>query len=114
MTIYDATYCIHADAVNGRVSLRNISQPSHGTPEHDIVIDVAGNGTRTGPLCLSKVDNLLIVHDLERATAVVFDIRHREKSIVPPIGGPISIDRIGAGPDFWMQSQFIGGATLLD
>merc|ERR1711967_187488 len=27
MTLYDATYCIHADSNTGRVSLRNISNP---------------------------------------------------------------------------------------
>ena len=70
MTIYDCTYCIHADGSNGKVSLRNVTNLEKGTPEHDIVIDISDQDTPLGPLRLSVVDNLLIVHCLERTRHV--------------------------------------------
>ena len=66
MTIYDCTYCIHADGSTGKVSLRNVTNLEKGTPEHDIVIDISEQDAPLGPLRLSVVDNLLIVHCLER------------------------------------------------
>ena len=71
MTIYDCTYCIHADGSNGKVSLRNVTNLEKGTPEHDIVIDLSEE-TPLGPLRLSVVDNLLIVHSLERTVILAW------------------------------------------
>lgn len=51
---------------SGKVSLRNVTNLEQGTPEHDIVIDVSDSDAPVGPLRLSVVDNLLIVHCLER------------------------------------------------
>lgn len=82
MTIYESTFCIHADSTNGRVSLRNISKPDEGTPDHDIVINVVDDGV-PGPMRLSKVDNLLIVHCTDNVCSKIFDIRHKEKGAVP-------------------------------
>lgn len=48
------------------MSLRNVTNLEQGTPEHDIVIDISESDTPVGPLRLSVVDNLLIVHCLER------------------------------------------------
>ena len=49
------------------MSLRNVTNLEQGTPEHDIVIDISESDTPVGPLRLSLVDNLLIVHCLERS-----------------------------------------------
>lgn len=76
MTIYDTTFCIHADGGRGRVSLRNISSPSQGSPEHDIIIDTVGCEHPCN-LRLSQVDNLLIVHSAASGVSHIFDIRHR-------------------------------------
>lgn len=56
--------------LRGKVSLRNVTNLEQGTPEHDIVIDVSESDTPVGPLRLSVVDNLLIVHCLERTVFV--------------------------------------------
>mmetsp|Transcript_65561 Transcript_65561/g.182252 ORF Transcript_65561/g.182252 Transcript_65561/m.182252 type:complete len:723 (+) Transcript_65561:93-2261(+) len=119
MTIYDATYCIHADGLNGRVSLRNVSNPLQGTPEHDIVIDlVDGESSCVGMLRLAKVDNLLIVHRVEQSMSVVYDIRHREKSFVPNICGPSSIDVTVGGQDQNSNAgaswEYVSGSTIID
>lgn len=121
MTIYDTTFCIHADSTHGRVSLRNISNPLHGTPEHDIVIVIADRDTFTGTLRLSKVDNLLIVHHLEKKQSMIFDIRHKEKSaasrsVVPSICGPCPVEHnIGSTEEVpWSQWDYLGGSTIMD
>mmetsp|Transcript_101867 Transcript_101867/g.297055 ORF Transcript_101867/g.297055 Transcript_101867/m.297055 type:complete len:684 (-) Transcript_101867:27-2078(-) len=116
MTIYDATYCIHADSTNGRVSLRNISNPSQGTPEHDIVIDVSEEESFSGTLRLSKVDNLLIVHCIERMVSMVFDIQHRERSTVPSICGPspIAHHARAEGEISWTGWTCLSGSAILD
>ena len=69
LSIYDASYCIHADGLTGKVSLRNVTCLEQGTPEHDIVIDLSEPNVPVGPLRLSVVDNLLVVHCLERTCA---------------------------------------------
>lgn len=66
LSIYDSSYCIHADGLTGKVSLRNVTNLEQGTPEHDIVIDVSEQDVPVGPLRLSVVDNLFVVHCLER------------------------------------------------
>jgi len=116
MTIYDTTFCIHADSTHGRVSLRNISNPLHGTPEHDIVIDVADEQQAfTGTLRLSKVDNLLIVHHIEKKVSMIFDIRHKEKLVVPSICGPCAVEH-GVGPEDNPRAawEYLGGSTIMD
>jgi hypothetical protein len=118
MTIYDATFCIHCDGPQGRVSLRNISNKKEGTPEHDIVIDVLGEGTPTGTLSLSKVDNLLIVHCLEKNVSTLFDIRHKERNIVSSLTNPRALSRRdeaaaaeNLSPEGWF---FAGGSIVID
>ena len=58
---------------SGKVSLRNVTNLEQGTPEHDIVIDVSDSDAPVGPLRLSVVDNLLIVHCLERTGFTYID-----------------------------------------
>eukprot|EP00413_Alexandrium_margalefii_P033190 CAMPEP_0204571496 /NCGR_PEP_ID=MMETSP0661-20131031/38923_1 /ASSEMBLY_ACC=CAM_ASM_000606 /TAXON_ID=109239 /ORGANISM="Alexandrium margalefi, Strain AMGDE01CS-322" /LENGTH=674 /DNA_ID=CAMNT_0051579761 /DNA_START=85 /DNA_END=2106 /DNA_ORIENTATION=+ len=116
MTVYDSTYCIHADSANGRVSLRNISNPAQGTPEHDIVIDLTEEEAFSGTLRLSKVDHLLIVHCVERMVSMVFDIRHRERSAVPSICGPSPIVQKFSteGEISWAGWRCLSGSAVLD
>jgi len=116
MTIYDATYCIHADSTNGRVSLRNISNPMQGTPEHDIVIDIATDGNLVGSMRLSKVDNLLIVLCINKMEALVFDIRHRWKSAIPIVCGPSPMQpSVGSNSSTsWTDWDFVGGSYIMD
>lgn len=115
MTIYDSTFCIHADGAHGRVSLRNISNPSQGTPEHDIVIDIIEEDAPTGVLRLSKVDNLLVVHRIERMVSTVFDIRHRDKALVPSISSPCHLVQ---GPKQYTEPvegwDYAGGSMIID
>eukprot|EP00927_Polykrikos_kofoidii_P070811 TRINITY_DN67195_c0_g1_i1.p1 TRINITY_DN67195_c0_g1~~TRINITY_DN67195_c0_g1_i1.p1 ORF type:complete len:705 (-),score=97.53 TRINITY_DN67195_c0_g1_i1:51-2165(-) len=113
MSLYDTTYCIHADALNGRVSLRNMSNPSQGTPERDIVINVSD---AVGMLRLSKVDNFLIVHCLERAASIIYDIRHRDASSVPIICGPLEIETTSEHPvpGSWTDLLYVSGSTIID
>lgn len=116
MTLYESTFCIHADCTNGRVSLRNISKPEEGTPDHDIVINVVDDGV-PGPMRLSKVDNLLIVHCTDRPLSKIFDIRHKEKGAVPSICAPAPIARSTssvehvASVDGW---DYVGGSVVVD
>ncbi|CAE8636683.1 unnamed protein product [Polarella glacialis] len=120
MTIYDCTYCIHTDGASGRVSLRNISHPSQGTPEHDIVIDVAEDDGALGPLRLSQVDNLLVVHCVEKRLSTIFDIRHKEGAVVPCLCGPSSVSCGDDGEEEesaqsdWLGWDFLSGSTILD
>eukprot|EP00918_Siedleckia_nematoides_P024719 GHVU01053416.1.p1 GENE.GHVU01053416.1~~GHVU01053416.1.p1 ORF type:complete len:564 (+),score=163.95 GHVU01053416.1:1334-3025(+) len=60
------TYCAHCDIEAGRVSLR----PLTTTQEPDIVLDVQGPGA----ICLSAVDNLLVVHRPLKQVTLVFDL----------------------------------------
>jgi len=103
MTIYESTFCIHADKQNSRVSLRNISNPVFGKPQHDIVIDLAEYESCRGTLRLSKVDNLLVVHCVDNCVSLVFDIRHQEGRLVTPICGPCPVMRHGWVP--WVCSE---------
>lgn len=115
MPIYDSTYCIHADSANGRVSLRNISNPQQGTPEHDIVIDLSEKSL-AGTLHLSNVDNLLIIHCIERKTSLVYDIRHRDGALVTCICGPCSVSCPSGTPPgaSWDSWRFFSAATIVD
>eukprot|EP00933_Yihiella_yeosuensis_P034407 TRINITY_DN27903_c0_g1_i1.p1 TRINITY_DN27903_c0_g1~~TRINITY_DN27903_c0_g1_i1.p1 ORF type:complete len:669 (+),score=106.63 TRINITY_DN27903_c0_g1_i1:2-2008(+) len=131
MTLYGSTFCIHCDGASGRVSLRNISIPTQGTPEHDIVIDVADDDTPLGALRLSQVDNLLVVHCIERMVSTVFDIRHKEASVVPALCGPSGIEfaaELGDDDEqrekedqadipaqtSWLGWDYLSGSTILD
>lgn len=117
MTIYDSTFCIHADSVNGRVSLRNISNPLQGTPEHDIVIDVVDDDALLGALRLSKVDNFLIVHCVEQKKSMIYDIHHREHSEVPSICGPVPVDHSSTAGEqnlSCVEWDYLGGSTIMD
>jgi len=59
-------YCIHLDQERHRLSLRNITEPGHSAPEHDVVIDLNGASrldiSAVGSLKLAVCDDLLIVH----------------------------------------------------
>lgn len=79
-TLYGSTFCIHADSQNSRISLRNISNSQLGTPDYDIVIDVADPSMRS--LKLSTVDNLLIAKCMSSAHITIYDIRHPAKGMV--------------------------------
>mmetsp|Transcript_88419 Transcript_88419/g.250611 ORF Transcript_88419/g.250611 Transcript_88419/m.250611 type:complete len:664 (+) Transcript_88419:86-2077(+) len=115
MTIYDATFCIHTDSVNGRVSLRNISDPTQGTPQHDIVIDVATGDAFHGTLRLSKVDNLLVVHCVHTRMSMIFDIRHKEISAVPAICGPSPVTPAADSEiTTWDGWNCMSGSTIMD
>lgn len=116
MPVYDSTFCIHADSSNGRVSLRNISNPTQGMPEHDIVIDIADEDVSIGTLRLSNVDNLLVVHCVDREVSAVFDIRHKERGIVPCISGPCPLGCGDSGDASlpWQLFSFINGSTIVD
>eukprot|EP00913_Durusdinium_trenchii_P000874 g813.t1 len=46
VTIYDSSYCIHADGLTGKVSLRNVTNLEQGTPEHDIGFQVLNSAYR--------------------------------------------------------------------
>lgn len=106
MTLYGSAFCIHLDGSTGRVSLRNISNPLEGTPEHDIVIDVADDDVGMGQLRLSQVDNLLIVHCIEKEKSLVFDIRHKEGPIVARLCGPSIIAL--SGPEEEVEDVSVG------
>eukprot|EP00434_Breviolum_minutum_P015203 symbB.v1.2.013405.t1/scaffold950.1/size149601/8 len=118
VTIYDSSYCIHADGLTGKVSLRNVTNLEQGTPEHDIVIDVSDSDAPVGPLRLSVVDNLLIVHCLERMTALVFDIRHKDRDVVPSLIAPSAVtskDEAGTSvSSSWISWDYLDGGIVLD
>lgn len=111
VTIYDCSYCIHADGLTGKVSLRNVTNLEQGTPEHDIVIDISESDTPVGPLRLSVVDNLLIVHCLERMVALIFDIRHKERDIVPSLISPCTVTSHEGPLVIW---DYLDGGIVLD
>eukprot|EP00928_Gymnodinium_smaydae_P013088 TRINITY_DN14774_c0_g1_i1.p1 TRINITY_DN14774_c0_g1~~TRINITY_DN14774_c0_g1_i1.p1 ORF type:complete len:746 (+),score=202.70 TRINITY_DN14774_c0_g1_i1:104-2341(+) len=120
MTLYDSTYCIHADPVTGRISLRNISDPAQGTPEHDFVMDL-GDGATSAPdagnsLRLTKVDNLLVVHCVERKVAYVYDVQFRERSLVHCICGPTPAETSAEGPSASTAAgwEFTARGTIID
>jgi len=116
MTIYDAVYCIHADSTSGRVSLRNISNPLQGTPEHDIVIDVKEGEEPSGTLRLSKVDNLLVVHCIDKMVSMIYDIRHRDRLMVPSICGPLALasDSEADEDRSWTGWDCLSGSIVMD
>ncbi|CAE7305258.1 DGAT2, partial [Symbiodinium necroappetens] len=115
MTIYDCTYCIHADGSNGKVSLRNVTNLEKGTPEHDIVIDISDQDTPLGPLRLSVVDNLLIVHCLERMVASVYDIRHKDGDSVPRLVCQQGVEQTKQpSRSAWLDWDYLSGGVVLD
>eukprot|EP00971_Amphidinium_carterae_P184658 3666195-Amphidinium_carterae.1 len=62
---------------------------SLGTPEHDIVIDVAAD-LKAGKMQMSLVDNLILVHSMQShgVMTMAFDIRHQDRGGVLPVVEP--------------------------
>ncbi|CEL96954.1 unnamed protein product [Vitrella brassicaformis CCMP3155] len=99
MTLYEWTFCIHMDTMAGRVALRSLSGPHPA----DIVLDVQG----PGPLRLSRVDNLLVVHRLDKCISLIFDIK-QGKTLTPICRpAPLAVRHEGSGPD-----DYAGGGLL--
>lgn len=117
LTLYGTTFCIHADGHTGRVSLRNVSNPLQGHPEHDIVLDVYSDEAPVGPMQLSCVNNLLLVHRVEKAITTIFDIGHFDGTTVPSLCGPGPIVATTGGTVeelSWEGWEFCGNALVLN
>jgi len=66
-------------------------------------------------LRLSKVDNLLVVHRIESMDSTMFDIRHRDKALVPSISSPCHL--VQGSKQFTEPVEgwdYTGGSQIID
>ncbi|EPT26204.1 hypothetical protein TGME49_310270 [Toxoplasma gondii ME49] len=66
LLVYGVVYCVHVDQAAGRISMRTLT----GLLQPDIVLDCL----QPGPMEVSVVDNLILVHHQRLRSTLIFDI----------------------------------------